>query len=110
MTGGLGPSCDRGNGGGGGSSLSSCQLLCPSQLPSQLPFAREPERGAGGGVGGGRADGRRRRCWLLALCGDGSDSKRFLSPQTVSWDHLFEIVGPSEPYGSGGMFVVGVHS
>ena len=48
--GGFGPSCDRGIIGGGGSSLSSCQLLRPPQLPPQLAFAREPERGAGGGV------------------------------------------------------------
>ena len=42
--GGFGPSCDRGNGGGGGSSLSLCQLLRPPQLSPQLTFARELER------------------------------------------------------------------
>ena len=68
--GGFGPSCDRGNGGGGGSSLSSCQLLRPPQLSPQLTFARELERGADGAVGGGGGDGRRSRCWSLVLCDD----------------------------------------
>ena len=53
MTGGFGPSCDRGDGGGDGSSGSSSRPLRPPQLPSPLAFASKPERGAGGGGGGG---------------------------------------------------------
>ena len=52
MTGGFGPSCDRGDG-GDGSSGSSSRLLRPPKLPSPLAFASELERGAGGGIGGG---------------------------------------------------------
>ena len=57
MTGGYGPSCDRGDGGGDGSNGSSSGLLRPAQLPSPLAFASEPERGAGGGIDGGGGGG-----------------------------------------------------
>ena len=49
--------------------------------------------GSGGGeVGGGGGDARRSRRWLLVLCGDGSDSKKLLQPNTGSWEHLFRPV------------------
>ena len=89
MTGGFGPSCDRGDG-GVGSSGSSSRLLRPPELPPPLAFASEPERVAGGGGGGG--DARRSRRWLIVLCGDGGDSKKLLPPKTVSWEHLFRPV------------------
>ena len=57
MTGGFGPSCDRGDGGGDGPSGSSSRPLRPPQLPSPLAFASEPERGAGGGISGGGGGG-----------------------------------------------------
>ena len=49
--------------------------------------------GGGGGGSGGGGDRRRGRC-LLVSCGDGSGSKKFLLPITVSWEHL---LGPLPP-------------
>ena len=66
--GGFGPSCDRGNGGGGGSSLSSCQLL-------HLP---EPERGMVEAMEGEVVVGC--SCRLVV----GAFRKRLLLPETVS--------------------------
>ena len=88
-----------GGGGDGGSSLSWFQLL----RPSQLAFTREPERGAGGGVGGGGGDRRRSR-WLLVSCGDGSGSKKFLPPKTVSWELLTRTVATTASSFMGGPF------
>ena len=93
MTGGYGPSCDRGDGAGDGSSGSSSRPLRPPQLPSALAFASEPEQGAGGGIGGG---GGAWWWWLLVWCGDGSDSKKRLPPKTVSWENLFRPVATQD--------------
>ena len=82
MTGGFGPSCDRGDGGSDGSSGSSSRPLRPPQLPSPLAFALEPERGAGGGIGGD--------CSFGVL--KGATQKSVYHQKTVSWEHFFRLV------------------
>ena len=88
LMGSFGSGCNRGNR-YDGSSGSSSWLVHPPNLPLPLLFTSAPELGAGAGVGGGADNRRIGRCWLLLLCGDGSNWKKHLPPKTVSWEQLF---------------------
>ena len=85
VTGGFGPSCDRGDSGGDGSNGSSSRR-CAHRRSRRRSHLHQSRNGTPvvGLVGWWWC-----WWWLLVLCGDGSDSKNRVPPKTVSCEHLF---------------------